>query len=289
LKRNIGIKVISNACGLIPHTIRTWETRYQVFTPERSSGGQRLYSEADLQLAKLIASLLDCWYSISKIANNSLRELKKLFNALADFKIDQVALEIQHIRLSIGAREFVFDIVLPVMQKIGLMVVKGNYSITQEHIVSTINREQLGQISLPNLGNKSERIALATPDGNMHELSIIIADIICRANRISTFYIGSSHSAECLGQAFNALECNTIVMGVVSSDKWNYEEKMIPYLKQMDNYLDHKVKVILEGASSLNFPKLKYISEIEIIDDFKKFDVGFRDNSISLYKVNGWL
>jgi DNA-binding transcriptional MerR regulator len=313
LKKNIGIKVISNACGIIPHTIRTWESRYQAFTPERSSGGQRLYSEEDVKRAKLISALLDRGHTISNIARNSHKELgnllkvsnstnidssnvesnvndssftvsiRKLFNALADYKIDQVALEVEHMRLSMGAREFIFDIVLPVMQKIGLMVAKENYSITQEHIVSTIIREQLGQISLPNLGNKSERIALATPDGNMHELSIIIADIICRANRISTSYLGSSHPAECLAQAINALECNTIVMGVVSSDKWDYEKKMIPYLKQMDKYLDHKVKVILGGAFELNFPKFKYISEIEIIDNFKKFDIGLKNNSISIY------
>ena len=52
MKKEFGINVISTACAVMPHTIRTWEKRYQVFTPERSEGGHRLYSEVDLAKAK---------------------------------------------------------------------------------------------------------------------------------------------------------------------------------------------------------------------------------------------
>ena len=52
MKKEFGINVISTACAVMPHTIRTWEKRYQVFTPERSEGGHRLYSEDDLAKAK---------------------------------------------------------------------------------------------------------------------------------------------------------------------------------------------------------------------------------------------
>jgi DNA-binding transcriptional MerR regulator len=305
--KSIGIKVISTACGIVPHTIRTWESRYQVFTPTRSAGGQRLYSEKDLRRAKLIAVLLDRGYTISKIAKSTeveLQELvlvskrpqeaksqddtfavisiRKLFTALSEYKINEVALEVEHLRASVGVREFIFEIVLPVMQKIGLMVAKGNYTITQEHIVSTIIRDLLGQIALPNLGDNNSRVTLATPDGNLHELSIIIADIICRANRVSTSYLGSSHPAECLSQAVNALNSNTIIMGVVTSDKWDYQKSMIPYLKKMDEYLDHPVKIILGGASKLDFPKFKNITEIEIIDSFENFDDGLKNRSLVL-------
>ena len=52
MKKEFGINVISTACGVMPHTIRTWEKRYQVFTPERSKGGQRLYTKVDLTKSK---------------------------------------------------------------------------------------------------------------------------------------------------------------------------------------------------------------------------------------------
>lgn len=298
MKKNLGIKVISEACGIVAHTIRTWESRYQIFTPERSPNGQRLYDENDLQKAKLVANLLDHGHGISKIARLSIAELEKLialtpevttysktqvvnsnqvsmkllFNYLKEFKIDKVASEIEHLRISVGAKEFIFGIVLPVMQSIGTMVAKGSYSVTQEHIISTIIRAQLGQISLPNLGKQNESIVLATPDGNMHELSILIADILCRANRTSTIYLGASHPAECLAQAMNALHSKVIVMGVVSSDAWSYEECIADYLLQVDRYLVHDISIILGGAYRVELPKYKRIKEVKFMGSFEEFD-----------------
>ena len=190
MTNSVGIKVLSKACGVLPHSIRTWETRYQLFSPSRSEGGQRLYSEDDLVKGKLIATLLNDGHSISKIAQLSFNELMdlvghnpapvdrenlrtnisitKLFGHLSVYDIDGVAAEIQHLRLSCGSKDFIFKVILPVMQEIGTKVSKGVYSVTQEHIVSTIVRDQLGQLALPNIGESSRRIALATPDGNLH-------------------------------------------------------------------------------------------------------------------------
>jgi DNA-binding transcriptional MerR regulator len=78
MKKEFGINVISNACGVMPHTIRTWEKRYQVFTPERSEGGQRIYSEVDLDKAKLIVALIEQGHTISSIAKHSLQDLRSL-------------------------------------------------------------------------------------------------------------------------------------------------------------------------------------------------------------------
>ena len=295
--KKLGIKVISEACGIVPHTIRTWESRYQAFNPDRDENGQRLYNQLDLERAVLISKLLDHGHTISKLASKSLDELtelsdlikksvnaslsedklnsisiKKLFKHLSDYRIDKVASEIEHLRISVGAKDFIFQIVLPVMQKLGLMVAKGKYSVTQEHIVSTIVREQLGQINLPNLGDQSQRVVLATPDGNLHELSIIIADILCRANRVSTSYLGASHPPECLAEAVNSLKSQYIVMGVVSSDNWDYSNRIIPYLSKLDSYLNHNIEVVLGGGGLISFPKFENIKNVEVISSFEDFD-----------------
>lgn len=295
MKKEFGINVISTACGVMPHTIRTWEKRYQVFTPERSEGGHRLYSEVDLAKAKLIVALIEQGHTISSLARHSLQDLrsllvvnkgedsesgkmftsvetKRLLQHLANFNIDMVASGMQHLRLSIGVKEFIFKIVLPVMQEIEKLYLKGMYSVTQEHIISTIVGDQLHQINLSNQGPNPDRIALATPEGNLHELPILIAEIICHVNRFSTNYLGASHPAECLSEAVNALKCKTIVMGVISSDQWNYEKKIIPYLRSMDKYLKNKVIVILGGGSEVDFPEFKNIENVKVIKSFEDFD-----------------
>ena len=295
MKKEFGINVISNACGVKPHTIRTWEKRYQVFTPERSKGGQRLYSEVDLTKAKLIVSLIEQGHTISSLARHSLQELrsllvvkngevsesdrmftsletKKLVQHLVNFNIDQVASGMQYLRLSLGVKEFIFVIVLPVIREIEKLALKGIYSVTQEHIISTIVRDQLGQINLANEGPNHDRFALATPEGNLHELPIMIAEIICNANRFSTNYLGASHPAECLSEAVNALKCKTIVMGVISSAQWNYEKNIVPYLESMDKYLKNNVKVILGGGREVDFPEFKNIENVKVVKSFEDFD-----------------
>jgi len=295
MKKEFGINVISTACGVMAHTIRTWEKRYQVFTPERSEGGHRLYSEVDLAKAKLIVALIEQGHTISSLARHSLQDLrsllvvnkgedsesgkmftsvetKRLLQHLANFNIDMVASGMQHLRLSIGVKEFIFKIVLPVMQEIEKLYLKGMYSVTQEHIISTIVGDQLHQINLSNQGPNPDRIALATPEGNLHELPIMIAEIICHVNRFSTNYLGASHPAECLSEAVNALKCKIIVMGVISSDQWNYEKKIIPYLRSMDKYLKNKVIVILGGGSEVDFPEFKNIENVKVVKSFEDFD-----------------
>jgi methanogenic corrinoid protein MtbC1 len=180
--------------------------------------------------------------------------------------------EMQYLRSSIGAREYIFNIVLPVMQEIGMLVAKGKYSITQEHIISTIIRDQLSKISLPNVDQSFGRMTIATPEGNLHELSIIIADILCRAKRISTCYLGAAHPANSLAEALNALKSETLIMGVVSSDQWNYEKKIIPYLKELDKGLNTKIKVILGGGWEINFPQFKNIRSVIIMNSLEDFD-----------------
>ena len=295
MKKEFGINVISTACGVMPHTIRTWEKRYQVFTPERSEGGQRLYSEDDLTKAKLIVALREQGHTISSLARHSLHDLrsllvvnkgedsetdkmftsvetKKLLQHLSNFNIDLVASGMQHLRLSIGVKEFIFKIVLPVMHEIEKLALKEIYSVTQEHIISTIVRDQLNQINLANEGANPDRIALATPEGNLHELPILIAKIICHVNRFSTNYLGASHPAECLSEAVNALKCKTIVMGVISSEQWNYEKQIIPYLRSMDKYLKIKVIVVLGGGSEIDFPDFKNIKNVKVVKRFEDFD-----------------
>jgi DNA-binding transcriptional MerR regulator len=295
MKKKFSINVISKACGVKPHTIRTWEKRYQVFTPERSKGGQRLYSEVDLTKAKLIVSLIEQGHTISSLARHSLQELrsllvvkngevsesdrmftsletKKLVQHLVNFNIDQVASGMQYLRLSLGVKEFIFVIVLPVIREIEKLALKGIYSVTQEHIISTIVRDQLGQINLANEGPNHDRFALATPEGNLHELPIMIAEIICNANRFSTNFLGASHPAECLSEAVNALKCKTIVMGVISSAQWNYEKNIVPYLESMDKYLKNNVKVILGGGREVDFPEFKNIENVKVVKSFEDFD-----------------
>ena len=295
MNNTYNISFISNACGVRPHTIRTWEKRYKAFSPDRTDGGQRIYSENDLNKGRLIVSLLEKGHSISRLAGKSLHDLrtlvsdeysdslhsnqmltsigiKKLLTHLSNFDLGLISSEMLRLRLSIGAKEFIFKVLVPIIHSVEKMYLDGKFSVTQEHIISTIIRYQLSQINLPDSDKPNNGFIIATPEGNLHEIPILIADILCQLNRISTYYLGAGHPAVCLSEAVNELKCKTIVLGVVSSDKWDYEKNIIPFLRLMDKNLKHKMKIILGGGWIANFPKFKHIENILFVNGFEDFD-----------------
>ena len=70
------IGTVSKLTGISPDTLRIWERRYAVVTPQRSSGGGRLYSTEDIARLKLIRRLVDKGDTIGVVAGLSQEELQ---------------------------------------------------------------------------------------------------------------------------------------------------------------------------------------------------------------------
>lgn len=60
------IRVVSRLTGINPVTIRAWERRYELVTPERTPGGHRLYSRADVEVLRAASRLVEQGVSISR-------------------------------------------------------------------------------------------------------------------------------------------------------------------------------------------------------------------------------
>lgn len=79
--RTYSIKDLENFCGIKAHTIRMWEKRYGILTPERSDSNIRHYTEEELKKLITVSILNRNGMKISKIArlNDSelLREVLK--------------------------------------------------------------------------------------------------------------------------------------------------------------------------------------------------------------------
>ena len=72
------IGTIAKLAGVPVPTLRVWESRYQAFTPQKTTGQQRLYNEEDLLRATLLKQLSDEGHAISKIANLDADALNRL-------------------------------------------------------------------------------------------------------------------------------------------------------------------------------------------------------------------
>lgn len=62
------IKTIASLAGVSPSLLRAWERRYQLFSPSRQAGNQRLYSPDDLAVLRQIQVHLGRGLSIGEVA-----------------------------------------------------------------------------------------------------------------------------------------------------------------------------------------------------------------------------
>lgn len=69
------IGAISRLTGIPTVTIRMWERRYHLVTPQRTEAGGRLYTQEDLQRLGLIKQAVDAGHAISTVANLSTDEI----------------------------------------------------------------------------------------------------------------------------------------------------------------------------------------------------------------------
>src|SRR5919198_767832 len=53
------IGAVARMLGVPPTTIRTWEERYGLIVPQRSSGGQRLFSRQQVEHLRFVKDRLD--------------------------------------------------------------------------------------------------------------------------------------------------------------------------------------------------------------------------------------
>ena len=98
VKTSFSIRDMENLSGIKAHTIRIWEKRYNLFSPERTDTNIRTYSLESLQKLLNVTLLYNNGYKISKIAklgednipvlvNEIIAEKSEKSHALNSFKL----------------------------------------------------------------------------------------------------------------------------------------------------------------------------------------------------------
>lgn len=245
------VKTICQLTGLNEHTLRAWERRYQVVTPERMENGRRVYSLDDLEKLKLITLLVRKGFLIGNVAQSSIEELSNLVNDaqaipgestlslrapgvyleklkthLNGYELLQVHTLLQRARAELGIRVFLLEIVVPLMKELGEGVVRGELGIGQEHAFSSIVRSELTQLLYfitashsQNFGQEREAakiFAIGTNEGNQHEFGALLAAVICASHGFPVYYFGANIPALALAQAAKAVGANCILLGLPS-------------------------------------------------------------------------
>lgn len=60
---------VASLCDINPVTLRAWQRRYNLLTPQRTDGGHRLFDEADIDRIREIKRWIDTGVQVSKVKN----------------------------------------------------------------------------------------------------------------------------------------------------------------------------------------------------------------------------
>jgi DNA-binding transcriptional MerR regulator len=170
--------------GVPAATLRAWERRYGIPSPERSSSAYRLFSEHDVASIRRLKELCDGGLSPAEAAQLVLRGVEAsntpvdgdpfrraseaILRAIADF--DPEGLE-QAVRgaMFMGSASTVYHRVLaPTMRSVGDRWHQGTFSIAQEHmateVLSGAARDMLRLVDPPNVAAEALLACFADED-----------------------------------------------------------------------------------------------------------------------------
>lgn len=215
--RTYSIKDLENFCGIKAHTIRMWEKRYGILTPERSDSNIRHYTEEELKKLITVSILNRNGMKISKIArlNDSemLREVLK--NGSADessdgtfkpgelimsalrFSEEEFRDKLSHFVREKGLTDAYLQVFHPLMQKARVLWLTDCISRPQEqfirHVIRTILISE--EISVDNNLNRGIAAIINLGDNEV-ENNLVFLKYLLRKRGYEVVYTEGTLSAD---------------------------------------------------------------------------------------------
>lgn len=204
------IRKVSQLVGIPAVTIRAWENRYQLTEPVRSTGGHRLYRDADIDTLRWIKQQMDSSHlKISEavmlyrdrqtkkpvetlgLSNRFNNLIDQLYRELMDLNTVQ-SNEVIDMAFSLFHHEEVFHHILtPVMKRIGAAWEKGCISVAQEHFASHIVIQRCTQfLRILPLHPQLPRAVALCPEGEQHQMGLMLFSLFLRNKGHDVIYLG---------------------------------------------------------------------------------------------------
>lgn len=247
---NYSIKELEKLTGIKAHTIRIWEKRYQLISPQRTASNIRFYSDDDLKKIINVSVLNGHGVKISSIARMSTDELQKkileisatgnqadihvdnLITSMIDMDEEKFKNELSVLEEKSGFERTVTDIIYPFLEKIGIFWQTGNITPAHEHFISNLIREKLivAIAGLPVPPKTAIRAMLFLCEGELHEIGLLFCHYITRKNGFRTFYLGQSVPLADLKEVYAVHKPHLLITSMTSTPSPNQLDEYIQTL-----------------------------------------------------------
>ncbi len=283
IKKNFSIRDLENISGIKAHTIRIWEKRYNLLSPERSKTNIRYYSHQNLQKLLNIVLLNNNNYKISKISkmsdeliNITARDLAlnttindDAINSLklSMFKFDKISFNTTYNKLldKKNFREIFKEVFIPFLEHLGLLWQTETILPVHEHFISNLITQKI-QINTDVLNYTkilSDNVfILFLPENEIHELGLLYLnyELVLRGHR--TIYLGQNLPLNNLNIFFDIHDKITFVTSMTVRP---YDDDIVEYFNTMDNIISlSSHSLIAIGKKVMQFSSNNFKSKISL-------------------------
>jgi MerR family transcriptional regulator, light-induced transcriptional regulator len=252
---------LSRRTGVTPELLRAWERRYGLLHPARSSGGFRLYSEADERRVELMRAHLRSGLAAAEAARraageaatapgaaeNGTAELedaaRSLRSALDSFAEADGQAALDRLLGSFTIETVLRDVLMPYLSELGERWADGEATVAQEHFASNVLRGRLLGLARGWDNGEGPRALLACAPGELHDLGLIAFGLALRRRGWRITFLGPDTPTDTLVETARQLEPALVV---VSSTARERLEPLVDILARLGRH----TRVAIAGAGA---------------------------------------
>jgi len=288
-KTTYSIKDLEVLSGIKAHTIRIWEKRYDLLSPERTETNIRYYNDDDLRKILNVSLLVRHGFKISKVAqwkNNQIKEAILELNHSGSSDSDYVDRLLMHminfedigfVRIAnevieqMGMEEAISKVFFKLFEGIGTYWQVGSIFPAQEHFVTNILRQKL-IVEIDKLGISNERginILFYLPENEYHELSLLFYSYLAKKYGYHVIYLGQTLPFDDLKKISTYVHIDYIFSAFIHSVQ---KEELENYLSELKALFGDQKIFISGGQIQQHNPQLpRNMKVVKDYRDFKKY------------------
>ena len=252
------LRFVVGRTGLSADLLRAWERRYDAVRPQRTQGGQRLYSDADIERLTLMHRLTREGHSIGEIARLTAPALTALLEqpaapataedavesvvqqaVAATERLDAAGVEaaLRRAALAFGSTTLVDRAIPRFLRVIGKRWHAGTLGVAQEHLASAAVRRAIGWATdafhTTGIGASAPVIVVGTPPGELHEHGAMLAAAAAMEEGWRVVYVGASvPGAELVNTALRT-SARAVALSIVYPQGRGERQEMLTAVKSL--------------------------------------------------------
>ncbi|WP_232285888.1 MerR family transcriptional regulator [Aquimarina agarilytica] len=286
------IKDLENICGIKAHTIRIWEKRYHLLTPERTDTNIRSYNMENLQKLLNVTFLVSCGYKISRISKLEPEEILEYVTSIVSDKttVDRSMNSLKLAMLNYNTTIFTdtfnelserfsfsqifYDIFIPFLGEVGMLWQTNTINSSHEHFITSLIKQKLwAKIDSlqQQVTNHEQTFVLYLPSGETNDLSLLFINTLILEKGYKTIFLGPNVSTDYL-KDLSELQNNLVFVSYFTLQP--HIDEVNEYIANFKNEIcvpnEHELWVMGRQLKEVPVPISAQIKIIQSFTDFEK-------------------